>query len=154
LYLRYLEEQMAFGRVALEVQRRRERRRLYVPAEEAPLLEWGPGRHMVISPERDFDIYAFHLFLEHIRVGTAERQELTPAEMVCYCMTGRAVEVIGGQTVEVKAGDFLFVPAFTSRDTYAGSGEPLRYLCWQQIPGTYVQHLSPIDRVSQHASVQ
>lgn len=143
LYLCYLEEQMAFGRVALEVQRRRERERLYVAAEEAPLLRWGPGKHMIVSPERGFDIYAFQIFFEHIPAGTVERQELTPAETVCYCMTGQAAEVVGGRTVEVKAGDFLFVPAFTSRDIRAGSGEPLRYLCWQQIPGTYVQHLGP-----------
>lgn len=143
LYLRYLEEQMAFGRVALEVQRRREQQRLYVPADEAALRKWGPGKHMVVSPETGFDIYAFHLFLEHIPAGTAERQELTPGEAVCYCLTGHATEVIGGRTVEVKAGDFLFVPAFTSRDTHAGSGDSLRYLCWQQVPGTYVQHLSP-----------
>jgi glyoxylate utilization-related uncharacterized protein len=129
--------------VALEVQRRRERQRLYVPAEEAPLLTWGPGTHMIVSPERGFDIYAFNIFLEHIPAGMVERQELTSAETVCYCMTGQSVEVIGGRRVEVKGGDFLFVPAFTSRKTSAKGREPLRYLCWQQIPGTYVQHLNP-----------
>ena len=66
LYLRYLAEQMAFGRVALEVQRRREQKRLLVVAEDAPLMEWGPGRHHIISPEQGFDIYAFHLFMEHV----------------------------------------------------------------------------------------
>jgi mannose-6-phosphate isomerase-like protein (cupin superfamily) len=143
LYLRYLEEQMSFGRVTLELQQRREHRRLYVPAEELPLLGWGPGKHMVISPERGFDIYAFHIFLEHIPAGAVERQEVTAAETVCYCMTGQAEEAIGGRKVEVKAGDFLFVPAFVSREMHVRSGEVLRYLCWQQIPGTYVQHLSP-----------
>ena len=42
LYLRYLEEQMTFGRIALELQHRREQKRLLVRREDAPLMEWGP----------------------------------------------------------------------------------------------------------------
>ena len=43
LYLRYIEEQLEFGKVALEMQRRREQKRLFLPAAEAPLMAWVPA---------------------------------------------------------------------------------------------------------------
>ena len=143
LYLRFREEQMDFGRVALEVQRRREQKRLYVPAEEAPIMEWGPGRHHIISPELGFDIYSFQLFLEHVAGQTDQGQPQTSGDAVRYYLEGRGTEIIGDQRVEVEAGDFTCIPAGNRHETLNPYSEPLRYLCWQQIPGTYLQVHTP-----------
>ena len=144
LYLRYLAEQMEFGRVALEVQRRREQKRLLVAAEEAPLMEWGPGRHHIISPELGFDIYSFQLFMEHVPGTTEKGEPQTSGDAVRYYLSGAGIEIIGDQRIEVKVGDFTCVPAGSRHETLNPYDEPLRLICWQQIPGTYLQLHEPI----------
>ena len=144
LYLRYLEEQMAFGRVALEVQRRREQKRLHVPAEEAPIMEWGPGRHHIISPELGFDIYSFQLFMENVPAHTENGAPQTSGDAVRYYIGGEGVEVIGEETVRVRAGDFTCIPAGARHETTNPHDEDLRFISWQQIPGTYVQVHMPV----------
>ena len=94
LYLRYIEEQLEFGKVALEMQLRREQKRLFLPAAEAPLTAWGPGRHHIMSPELGFDIYSFHLFMEHVAPRTEQAQTKTSGDAIRYYMAGRGVEVI------------------------------------------------------------
>jgi mannose-6-phosphate isomerase-like protein (cupin superfamily) len=143
LYLRYLEEQMEFGRVALEVQRRREQKRLLVPAEEAPLMEWGPGRHHIISPELGFDIYSFQLFMEHVPGKTEQGEPQTSGDAVRYYLSGGGTEVIGDERIEVRAGDFACIPAGSRHETLNTNDEPLRFICWQQIPGTFTQVQNP-----------
>lgn len=143
MYLVYLEKQMEFGRVALEMQRRRAQKRLFVPASEAPLLEWGPGQHMIMAPELGFDIYSFNLFLEHVPPATTQGRPRIAGDTVRYYLTGRGTEAVGEQQFEVKAGDFLHVPANTRNETRNPYAEPLRFLCWQQIPGTFLQVPSP-----------
>ncbi len=143
LYLRYLEEQMEFGRVALEMQRRREQKRLLVKAEDAPLMEWGPGRHHIISPELGFDIYSFQLFMEHVPGHTDAGQPVTSGDAVRYYIAGQGEEVVGDQRIKVVKGDFLCIPAGTRHETLNANDEPLRFICWQQIPGTYLQVQTP-----------
>ena len=144
LYLRYLEEQMAFGLVALEVQRRREQKRLLVRAEDAPIMEWGPGRHHIISPELGFDIYSFQLFMEHVPGKTAHGKPQTSGDAVRYYIEGSGIEVIGEVSIEVKAGDFACIPAGSRHETRNPYDAPLRFICWQQIPGTYLQLHTPV----------
>ena len=143
LYLRYLAEQMEFGRVALEIQRRREQKRLCVPAAEAPLMEWGPGRHHIISPELGFDIYSFQLFMEHVPGHTEQGQASTSGDAVRYYLSGNGVELIEDQRIEVRSGDFACIPAGSRHETLNPHSEPLRFICWQQIPGTYMQTHTP-----------
>ena len=142
LYLLYLQQQAEFGKVLLEVQRRRQQRRLYVAAEDAPLLEWGPGRHMILAPELGFDVYTFNIFLEHLPTGARQEMAHSGGDTVKYYLTGSATELVGAQRIEVKAGDFLHVPRNTPNKTDVAA-EPLRYLCWQQIPGTFSQTPTP-----------
>ena len=144
LYLRYLEEQMEFGRVALEIQRRRGQKRLHVPAEEAPIMSWGPGRHHIISPELGFDIYSFQLFMEHVPGKTEQGEPQTSGDAVRYYLWGEGIEVIGDQRIEVRAGDFACIPAGSRHETLNPHDEPLRFICWQQIPGTYLQVQTPV----------
>ena len=144
LYRRYLAEQIDFGRVALEVQRRREQKRLLVTAEEAPIRECGPGRHHIISPEQGFDIYAFHLFMEHVPAHTEGGVATTSGDAVRYYVDGEGTEIIGDENIKVKAGDFTCIPAGSRHETHNGSDDPLRFISWQQIPGTYVQLHEPV----------
>ena len=143
LYLLYLQHQMEFGRVLLEVHRRRRQNRLYVPAGEAPLLEWGPGRHLIIAPELGFDIYTFHVFMEHVPPKTEQGVPRTSGDTVKYYLSGTGVEVVEDRRFEVKAGDFLHIPRNTRHETSNPYPEPLRSLCWQQIPVTFTQVPSP-----------
>ena len=144
LYLRYLEEQMTFGHVAMEIQRRREQKRLMVRAKDAPIMEWGPGRHHIISPELGFDIYSFQLFMEHVPGGTERGLPQTSGDAVRYYIEGRGVEVIDDEEIEVTAGDFTCIPAGSRHETRNPNAEPLRFICWQQIPGTYLQVHTPV----------
>ena len=144
LYLRYLEEQMEFGRVALEIQRRREQKRLLVKAEDAPLMEWGPGRHHIISPELGFDIYSFQLFMEHVPGKTEDGVPQSSGDAVRYYLEGEGTEVIGDERIRVRAGDFACIPAGSRHETLNPHDEPLRFICWQQIPGTYLQVQTPV----------
>ena len=148
LYGRYIQEEMEFGRVALEVQRRREQKRLYVPAKDAPLMEWGPGRHMIVTPELGFDIYSFSLYFEHVPPKTERGRYETTGDMVKYYIAGQGVEMVGGQRIEVIAGDFIHVPANTWHETRNPHNESLRFLCWEQPPGTFSQF--PTAFLSRH----
>ena len=143
LYLRYREEAMDFGRVASEMDRRRQQKRLHVPAEEAPVMELGPGRHNIISPELGFDIYSFHLYMEHVPGHTEHGQAYTSGDAVRHYLYGEGIELIGDQRINVKAGDFACIPAGTRHETINPNGEPMRFICWQQIPGTYLQLDTP-----------
>ena len=144
LYLRYLAEQMSFGRAAMELQSRREQKRLLVTAEEAPLMEWGPGRHHIISPELGFDIYSFQLFMEHVPGKTDHGEPWTSGDAVRYYIEGQGTEVIDGQVIEVKTGDFMCIPAGANHETMNPNDEPLRFISWQQIPGTFTQLATPV----------
>jgi mannose-6-phosphate isomerase-like protein (cupin superfamily) len=137
-YDRYMLAEMEFGRVAVEVDRRRRAKRLYVPAEEAPLMEWGPGRRAIIAPELGFDIYTFSLSFECLAANT-NSSERTSGDTVKYYLAGKGVERVGDRRVEVEAGDFVQVPANTWHATENPYDAPLRLLCWEQIPGTYTQ---------------
>ncbi len=142
LYLLYLEQQMAFGKALLEVQRRREKKRVYLPAEEAPLMEWGPGRHMIIAPELGFDVYTVQIFMVHLPAG-ARHARANGGDTVKYYLAGSALETVGEQQVRVSKGDFLFVPAGAAHATHNNGAQPLRFICWQQLPGTFTQHPAP-----------
>ncbi|MBI4527584.1 MAG: cupin domain-containing protein [Deltaproteobacteria bacterium] len=140
------ELQWHFGRVALEVQRRRNQKRLYVPAEESRLGGGDLSKRLIIAPELGFDIYAFYVFTDGIAART-ERQDQIEGDTVKYYLSGRGVDVIGDQRIEVKAGDFIHIPANTWHRMENPNNEPLRFLAWQQIPGTFRQRPAPsIDR--------
>ena len=106
-------------------------------------MEWGPGRHHIISPELGFDIYSFHLFLEHVPGHTDNGEPQTSGDAVRYYLEGSGIELIGEERVEVKAGDFTCIPGGSRHETLNPYAEPLRFLCWQQIPGTYMQVHTP-----------
>jgi mannose-6-phosphate isomerase-like protein (cupin superfamily) len=147
LYLLYLQHQMELGRVLLEVQQRRAQKRLFVAANDAPLLDWGPGRHLIVAPELGFDIYSFSVFMEHLPGGSAQDNGIS-GETVRYYLAGRGLETVGEQSFDVSPGDVLYIPAGTPNATANPGFEPLRSLCWQQLPASFTQVPSPFFRPS------
>jgi len=143
LYLLLLEKQTNFAQASLELQRRRGQKRVHVPAEEAPLLEWNTGNHAVIAPELGFDIYNLHLFVAGPQPGVEDGLYHTHGDAVKFYLSGRGYEIIGDQRFEVKAGDFLHVPANIWHGTQNPNDEPLRFLGAQQYPGTFRQTPTP-----------
>ena len=144
MYRLYLRQQVEFGKVALEIHRRREQKRLFVAAEDAPLMEWGPGRHIIMSPEIGFDIYSFQILLDCLSPGEEQGVAGSGGDLVKYCLAGQADELVGDRRVQVNKGDFLHVPANSRHETKSTGSENLRYLCWQQLPGTFLQVPSPL----------
>jgi len=143
LYLLFLEKQMDFGKASLELQRRRSQGRIHVPAEEAHLSEWTSGNHVIISPELGFDIYNLHVFFIGRQPKTEQGLYHTHGDAVKYYLRGRGYEFIGDQRFEVKAGDFLHVPANIWHGTQNPNDEPLCFLAAQQYPGTFRQTPTP-----------
>lgn len=143
LYLVYLKAQMEYGEVQVEVQRRRGQKRLHVPAEEAPLYEWGPGSHMIIAPEYGFDIYTFHIWLAARPPHTEEGRGHFHGDAVKWYLTGRGYEQVGDQRIDVKPGDFVHIPGYIWHRTVNTSDEIMRLLIVQQYPGTFRQVTNP-----------
>ena len=67
----------------------------------------------------------------------------TGGDAVRYYLAGRGIELIGDQRVDVKEGDMTCIPAGSRHETLNPYSEPLRFICWQQIPGTYMQVHTP-----------
>jgi mannose-6-phosphate isomerase-like protein (cupin superfamily) len=143
LYSLLLEKQRKFAKACLELQRRREQKRIHVRAEEAPLAEWDKGNHAIIAPELGFDIYNLHLFVAGPQPKVEEGLYHTHGDAVKFYLRGRGYEIIGDQRFEVKAGDFLHVPANVWHGTQNPNDEPLRFLAAQQYPGTFRQMPTP-----------
>ncbi|MBI4523212.1 MAG: cupin domain-containing protein [Deltaproteobacteria bacterium] len=137
----YIKAQMEFGQVLNEVQRRRGQKRVHLPAEDVSLHDFGPGEHMIIGPELGFDIYTFSVFLVH--VPPRQKRAHTHGEAVKYYLSGRGYEIIGDKRFEVKAGDFIYNPANIYHGTENPNDEPIRFLTWQQVAGTFRQVSTP-----------
>jgi mannose-6-phosphate isomerase-like protein (cupin superfamily) len=137
----YLKAQMDFGDILSEVQRRRAQKRIHVRAEDVSLYDCGPGEHMIIAPELGFDIYTFSVSVVHVPPG--KERALTQGDAMNYYLTGRGYEIIGDQRYEVKAGDFIHIPANTWHATHNPNDEPIRFITWQQYLGTFRQVSTP-----------
>ena len=61
-----------------------------------------------------------------------------------YYIDGQGTEVVDGQAIKVTAGDFMCVPAGSIHETLNPHDEPLRFISWQQIPGTFMQIATPV----------
>ncbi len=141
LYSVLLEKEMGFAKASLELQRRRAQKRIHVRAEDVSLYDCGPGEHMIIALELGFDIYTFSVSVVHVPPG--QERALTQGDAMNYYLTGRGYEIIGDQRYEVKAGDFIHIPANTWHATHNPNDEPIRFITWQQYLGTFRQVSTP-----------
>ncbi len=60
-------------------------------------------------------------------------------EAIKYYLSGRGVEVIGGNRYEVEPGDLCFIPHHVWHGTQNPGPEPLRFLAVVQQVGTPLQ---------------
>lgn len=139
------------GQLDLEFERRRAAKRRHVRADE---LTWTPASKMnpttaaielcqIVSPELGFDIYNMHMFKIRIPPRTEGGRYHRHGDAIKHYLSGRAIEMIGDETYEVEAGDFIHIPANVVHGTQNPFDEPCEILAAQQFPGTYTQVSAP-----------
>jgi oxalate decarboxylase/phosphoglucose isomerase-like protein (cupin superfamily) len=62
---------------------------------------------------------------------------------VRYCLNGTGRQTVEDTTLEMAAGDLVFVPSGARHSLANPSDEPLRLLIAEQMPGTYRQVPAP-----------
>jgi mannose-6-phosphate isomerase-like protein (cupin superfamily) len=138
------ERQWYHGRALLEIQRRRGQKRRHLSAEEAGLGQGDLKNRNIISPELGFDIYNLHIFTGGVAPRTEQVRNHVHGDTVKHYLSGKGYEVVGDQRIEVKAGDFVHIPANVwSGGSQNPHDEPLRFLAWQQFPGVFSQIPTP-----------
>jgi mannose-6-phosphate isomerase-like protein (cupin superfamily) len=60
-------------------------------------------------------------------------------EAVHYYLSGQGHQIVGDESIAVEAGDLVFVPAGTAHGIRNSTGDPMRFLIAEQLPGTYLQ---------------
>jgi len=56
----------------------------------------------------------------------------------CY-ISGEGQQIVGDQELEVSAGDLAFIPAGVAHGIRNSTGEAMRVVVAEQMPGTYLQ---------------
>jgi quercetin dioxygenase-like cupin family protein len=144
------------GKVDLEFDRRREQGRRHVKSDE---LQWVNANQItpteadikfcpIISPELGFNIHNIHMFMLEIAPNSEGGSYHRHGDAIKHYISGRGVEIIGGERYEVEAGDFIHIPANVWHGTQNPYDEPCRILAVQQFPGTYSQISAPFIDVS------
>lgn len=139
------------GELDLEFDRRRQAKRRLIRSDE---LAWKPASEMnptassielcqIVSPEMGFDIYNMHMFKIRIPPRTEGGKYHRHGDAIKHYLSGRAIEIIGDETYEVAAGDFIHIPANVLHGTQNPFDEPCEILAAQQFPGTYSQVSAP-----------
>lgn len=139
------------GRLELEFQRRRQQKRRLARAQD---IVWKPVSEMnptsanielaqIISPELGFDIYNMHMFKIRIPPRTEGGAYHRHGDAIKFYLSGRAIEIIGDDSYQVAAGDYIHIPANVLHGTQNPFDEPCEILAVQQFPGTYSQVPAP-----------
>ncbi|MBI2918975.1 MAG: cupin domain-containing protein [Chloroflexi bacterium] len=143
------------GLIENEINRRRQQDRHLVRAED---LVWEKSSASqprkaeadeaetycrVVSPDVGFNIHNFRIFITQGAPHTSRGRYHTHGEAVKYYLSGRAIEYVGENEYQVKAGDFVFIPANTWHGTQNPYDEPVKVMAIQQMPGTSLQVPAP-----------
>ena len=127
-----------------EFNRRRRQTRYVVHWRDIP-WEVNPASQPVplVAPELGFNIFTLQV---SIRVVPPHYQDSTGhshGESVRYCLNGTGLQTIEDTTLEMAAGDLVFVPSGARHSLANPADEPLRLLVAEQMPGTYRQVPAP-----------
>ncbi len=141
------------GEYDMELENRRHEGRIHVKGEE---LEWQEGPLVkpldgkitlkttpIITPERGFDASTLMAFMGELAPKTGGGKYHRHNEAVKYYLSGRGVEIVGDKEYQVKAGDFVFIPANVWHGTQNPYDEPLRFYAVAMQPGNPVQTAAP-----------
>ena len=136
LYDRRMEMILEFGRLEEELNRRRVQGRHIVRSEdqvwrtkavmEGMQMKQPVRSTSLVAPEQGFDSHNFHAFILEIPRGSQEGAYHTHGEAVKYYLEGEGLEIIGENRYQVKAGDTVFIPAFTWHGTQNTGAGPIR----------------------------
>jgi len=108
------------SRLEEELNRRRSQDRHVMKVEEQEWTEEGFGLKLrgqsgrgatLIAPELGFNIHNMTVTMLEVPPGSKEGLYHTHGEAIKYYLKGQAIELIGDNKYEVKAGDAAFIPA-------------------------------------------
>ncbi len=141
------------GKYDLELERRRQQKRIHVKGSE---LRWREGPLVkplageisisttpIITPERGFDVTTLLAFMGEVPPKSTGGKYHRHNEAIKYYLSGRGVEIVGDKEYQVEAGDLIFIPANVWHGTQNPYDEPLRFYAVAQQPGNPVQTPAP-----------
>lgn len=136
LYDRRFQLILEFGRLEQELNKRRAQDRHIMRQEEQvwvskPRMEGLNLKQAIrgcelVSPELGFNVHNYHAFMLELPPGSQEGTYHMHGEAIKHYLRGKGVEIIGDKKYEVKAGDTIFIPAFTWHGTQNTGTEPLK----------------------------
>lgn len=120
----------------------RKQNRIHVKGSEIKWQEHALDKNMnlaiktapVIAPELGFPIYSMVVFKGELAPHSTPGAYHKHGEAIKYYLSGRAVEIVGDQTFEVEAGDFVLIPANVWHGTQNPYDEPVNFLAIAQLP--------------------
>ena len=123
-----------------EFNRRRKAKRYLVSRNEVP-WETPVDRQTVplIAPELGFDIHTLQVSLRVVPPNHNDDTSHSHGEAVHYYISGEGHQTVGDEQIPVSGGDLVFIPAGAAHGIHNSSGEALRVLIAEQMPGTYLQ---------------
>ena len=127
-----------------EFNRRRRETRYVVKRDQVPWALAAQNQAVaVVAPELGFNLHTLQVSLRIVPPRHREAEYHSHGEAVHYYVSGQGEQMVGDQSLDVKAGDLVFVPAGARHATLNPGGEPLRMLVAEQLPGTYLQIPTP-----------
>jgi quercetin dioxygenase-like cupin family protein len=134
-----------------ELEERRKENKHLIRAED---LQWTVPRKVIsmklqgrvsylVHPALGFNTYNLFVFQyelpPHYEEGTYHKHQ----EAIKYYLSGRAREIIGDKTYDVKTGDTIFIPANEWHGTQNPYDEPCRFLAVIMWDNTHIQKPAP-----------
>jgi mannose-6-phosphate isomerase-like protein (cupin superfamily) len=123
-----------------EFNQRRKAKNYLVPRNEVPWESPADNQTTtLIAPELGFDIHTLQLSVRVVPPGHSDDTFHSHGEAVHYFLSGQGHQIVGDESMAVETGDLVFVPAGTAHGIRNSTGEPMRFLIAEQLPGTYLQ---------------
>ncbi|MDP6550119.1 MAG: cupin domain-containing protein [Dehalococcoidia bacterium] len=127
-----------------EFNRRRQQTRYVVHWRDIPWeVKAGAQAVPLVAPELGFNIFTLQVSIQVVPPHYQDPASHSHGESVSYCLNGMGRLTVEDASLEMGAGDLVFVPS-GARHSLANPGdEPLRLLVAEQMPGTYRQVPAP-----------
>jgi len=123
-----------------EFNHRRKQKNYLVPSSEVPWETPADNQTVaMIAPELGFDIYTLQVSVRVVPPGHNDATFHSHGEAVHYYISGEGHQIVGDQELGVSAGDLAFIPAGTPHGIRNSTGEAMRVVVAEQMPGTYLQ---------------
>ncbi len=142
---------MELGQFELELERRKQQKKIHIPASE---IVWEKAKDilptsieatfaMLIAPELGFDTATMEAFLANVPPKFAIGLSHSHGDAIKYYLSGRAIELVGDKEYHVGPGDVIFIPANTWHGTQNPYDEPVHFFAVAQLAGNHVQRAAP-----------